>query len=157
MDRMRVLEGAFTNLRGGIGCNIESDLVQENSVRNQKDLIRSLGANKTDKAILRSTKAADIVVDICDKIDSSVALKKTSSRHHTPRATKDEELIAKSLRELRPFNNISGRTCQGLPNVLSSPLKKIDRKDLMYRMNQVIKRLYFGQTRNADNAVDYDD
>ncbi|XP_060578320.1 uncharacterized protein LOC132735396 [Ruditapes philippinarum] len=157
MDRIRVLEGAFTNLRGGIGCNIESDLVQENSVRNQKDLIRSLGANKTDKAIMRCTKAADIVVDICDKIDSSVALKKTSSRHHTPRAAKDEELIAKSLRELRPFSNISGRTCQGLPNILSSPLKKIDQKDLKHRMNQVIERLFYGQTGNVDNALEGDD
>jgi len=47
MDRMRELEGALANLRGGMGSNIESDLVQKNYVRNQKDLTRSLGANTT--------------------------------------------------------------------------------------------------------------
>ena len=55
LDRVRVLEGAFANLQGGIAKNIESDLVQEISVRNQRDFIRALGANKTDKAILKAT------------------------------------------------------------------------------------------------------
>ncbi|KAL4236166.1 hypothetical protein ACF0H5_004552 [Mactra antiquata] len=103
MQKMRVLEGVFVNLRGGLGQNIECDLVQENSVRNQKDLIRALGANKTNEAISRCTKAADTVSDICSKIDKSKGVKKPSSRHHTPKSVKDELVIHLSLRALRPF------------------------------------------------------
>ena len=45
--RLRVLEGAFVNTKGGQGKNKEADLVQEHCVRNKKDLIRSLGKKKT--------------------------------------------------------------------------------------------------------------
>ena len=41
--KLRALEGAFINTKGGIGKNKEADLVQEHSIRNKKDLIRSLG------------------------------------------------------------------------------------------------------------------
>ena len=41
--KVRVLEGAFINTKGGKGNNKEADLVQENSIRNKKDLIRNLG------------------------------------------------------------------------------------------------------------------
>ena len=158
LQRVRVLEGAFTNLRGGRGNNIESDLVQENSVRNQKDLIRALGANKTDKAIMRSTKAAGSVDDICGKVDLATALHKASSRHHTPRSEKDEKVIHKSLRDLRPFSKTPGRVCEGLPKILSSPLKKIKMEDFKYRIMQVVQRLYYGQTfNNGDNSSDEDD
>ncbi len=40
--RLRSLEGAFLNTKGGKGKNKEADLVQEHSIRNKKDLIRSL-------------------------------------------------------------------------------------------------------------------
>lgn len=41
--KMRVLEGAFVNTKGGNGKNKEADLVQEHAIRNQKDIIRGLG------------------------------------------------------------------------------------------------------------------
>jgi hypothetical protein len=126
MQRMRVLEGAFVNLRGGLGQNIECDLVKENSVRNQKDLIRALGANKTNKAIYRSTKAADTVADICSKVDESVSVKKQSTRHQIPKSVKDEVVIHQSLRALRPFFKETDRNCQGMLKVAASPLMKID-------------------------------
>ena len=43
MSRLRVLEGAFVNLKGRPGHNKEADLVQENSIKNKKELIRALG------------------------------------------------------------------------------------------------------------------
>lgn len=146
MQRIQVLEGAFTNIRGGVGNNIESDLAQEISVCNQKDLIRSLGANKSEKAILRSTRAADTVSLICEHVDSSVNLKKTGSKHNIPKAEKDEQVVSASLRDLKPFKKIEGRSCGGLQSILSSSLLKIDNEDFKYRINQVVSRLYYGQT-----------
>ncbi|XP_052098862.1 uncharacterized protein LOC127733557 [Mytilus californianus] len=40
--KMRQLEGAFINTKGGNGKKMEADLVQEHAIRNQKDLIRGL-------------------------------------------------------------------------------------------------------------------
>lgn len=61
LQRMRVLEGSFVNIYGGKGQNVESDLVQEHSVCNQKSLIKTLGANKTERAISRVTSANILV------------------------------------------------------------------------------------------------
>lgn len=71
--------------------------MQDNSVRNREDLIKALGANKTNKAIYRSTKAADTVADICSKVDKNVSVKKPSTRHQIPTSVKDEVVINQSL------------------------------------------------------------
>lgn len=155
--RMRVLEGAFLSLRGGLGQNIECDLVQENSVRNQKDLIKALGPNKTDKAISRCTKGADTVADICSKVDVSVTAKRQSTRHQIPKCLKDEAVICKSLRELKPFSKTSGRKCQGMLKVASSPLFKIDTKDFKYRIHQMVSRLFYGQNTTTEGVSDDDE
>ncbi|KAH3871762.1 uncharacterized protein LOC127868570 [Dreissena polymorpha] len=157
MQRIRTLEGAFVNLRGGAAGNIESDLVQENSVRNQKDLIRALGANKSEKAIQRSCRAADTVSDIFEKIEISTSVRKVSSRHQTPARIKDNEVIANSLRDLRPFSKTIGRVCQGMPNVLCSPVRKINSVDLKFRIKQVVDRLYYGHTINFDHESSEED
>ncbi|XP_071110673.1 uncharacterized protein [Haliotis cracherodii] len=49
--QLRLLEGSYVNPHGNEGNNVETDLVMEHSVRNKKDLICQLGANKTEKAI----------------------------------------------------------------------------------------------------------
>ena len=67
MDRIRVLEGSYVNLRGGKGSNVEADLVQEHHIRYQKDLIKGLGANKTELAIKRATGTYLFFFRILDK------------------------------------------------------------------------------------------
>ena len=49
---------ATFNWKGGRGKNVEIDLFQENRNCEMKKLIKSMGANKTDKAIERASKAS---------------------------------------------------------------------------------------------------
>lgn len=58
LQRTRVLKGSFVNIHGGKGRNVESDLVQEHSVCNQKSLIKTLGANKSEKSHIESNKCS---------------------------------------------------------------------------------------------------
>ena len=46
------------NWRGGPGKNVEIDFLQENRNRDIKKEIQVMGANKTDKAIERSSRAS---------------------------------------------------------------------------------------------------
>ena len=48
---------ATGNWRGGSGNNLEIDLLQENRNRDLKKLIKNMGANKSNKAIDRASKA----------------------------------------------------------------------------------------------------
>ncbi|KAK6175941.1 hypothetical protein SNE40_014314 [Patella caerulea] len=145
LQKLRVLEGSFVNVRGGVAQNVESDLVQEHSVCNQKSLIKSLGANKTEKAISRITRAADMISSICDKFDKTVNLKPKGSRHSKCISETDTQIISKSLRKLRPFKFTNGRKCNGFNNIKSLPLSKSKVPMMKDRMNLIIRRLTNGQ------------
>lgn len=149
LQRIRILEGSFTNCHGGIGKNVESDLVQEHSVCNQKKLIKSLGANKSEQAISRVTKSADAIHQICSNFDASIELQPKSGRHSKPFSEVDETRLHKILRKLRPFHYTSGRTCDGF-NVDPVPLKSQDISKLEIRLNQIITRLTRGRTISTE-------
>jgi hypothetical protein len=54
----RVIHGQFVNHKGGAGNNYANDLKMEHIVRNNKDILKGLCANKTLKAVQRSSSAA---------------------------------------------------------------------------------------------------
>lgn len=141
LQSMRVKEGSFVNIYGGKGRNVESDLVQEHSVCNQKSLIKTLGANKTERAISRVTSAADTFTSICLKFDESVQLKPKGARHSKKVNEQEHSIISKQLRKLRPFQHSPGRKLKGFGNVKAMPLAVPDMPGFHTRLNQIISRL----------------
>ena len=102
-QQLRTLEGSFVNTFGGKGNNVEADLRQEHSVRNCKELIRHLGANKTEAAITRITSASDTVAKLVDCIDVNMG-KPPSHSHHKKRTSSEEvDKVSKILTEVKPF------------------------------------------------------
>lgn len=157
LQRMRVLEGSVVNLRGGSRNNMESDLMQENSVRMMKDLIRQLGPNKTKAAIERTTGAAETISSIASGIDSFLSSRKVSTRHQKGSTYEDEKTLAKLLRKTRPFNSTAGRKCMGFNDIARSPFSTINTEDLKYRILQVVKRLHYGQAVGIDDEEEEED
>ena len=49
----RVMWGRGTNKKGKIGVSMPNDLEMEHTIKGTKNLITSMGANKTEKAVLR--------------------------------------------------------------------------------------------------------
>lgn len=110
--RLRILESTFINSsKGGKGNNVEADLVQEHSVRNRKDLIRNLGANKSEKAMKRVTNAAAGVATITHQVDKILQIQTTSARHTKYISEGDCTKIKQALRNVRPFCKTPGREC----------------------------------------------
>jgi hypothetical protein len=157
LQRLRVLEGSFVNVRGGNGQNVESDLVQEHSVCNQKALIKLLGANKSETSISRVTGAADTVAEICDRFDSSVGLKAKSVKHSKYTSEADISLIHKELRKFRPFRFTPGRKCPGFHNIHSLPVKNEEMCDMKARVDLIIARLTRGLIVPVDEEPDESD
>lgn len=152
LQRIRVLEGSYVNIKGGRGKNVESDLTQEHSVCNQKALIKSLGANKSENAIKRVTGAADAIAEICSKFDESCDIKQKSGHHSKPLNETDKQLVSKTLRNLRPFRITPGRKCPGFKGIDSMPVNVVKHVELKARLNQIITRL----TRGLHVVVDCD-
>ena len=138
---LRVLEGAFVNARGGQGENTEADLVMEHSICNRKELIRGLGANKTDQAVLRVTQSADAIEQLVQTFDQVLQIPKTSSRHSKANTDIDREKIHLALKELQPFREIPGRTYKCFNNIQSSPFATINNTEMKAFINNIIKRL----------------
>ncbi|XP_056009759.1 uncharacterized protein LOC125652729 [Ostrea edulis] len=157
LQRIRVLEGSFTNCRGEIGKNVESDLVQEHSVCHQKQLIKSLGANKTEQSISRVTRSADAINEICTNFDNSILLKPKSGRHAKVVTEADQTRMYKELRKLRPFHHTPGRACDGFNKIGHVPLKCNDFPKLNLRIDQVVKRLTRGFTIELEDEDDVED
>ena len=94
---------ATVNWKGGSSKNIEIDLFQENRNSEMKKLIRAMGANKTEKAITRASRALGGVSKIVEVYEQQVNIHARSTTHSHKSATDDERVISADLRDLRPF------------------------------------------------------
>ena len=79
--QLHLLEASFTNVKGGLGNNAETDLVMGHSIRNIKDLICSLGAKKTEKAIICATLAAYSIANISHQFNNAIGVQRKTGRH----------------------------------------------------------------------------
>lgn len=142
--RRRVLEGSFVNVRGGVGNNVEADLAQEHSVRNRKDMIRQLGSNKTNKAMLRLTNAADAVATLVTNLDRALGIRPAGGRHTKRDSQADALKIQDILTQCKPFSYTQGRQCTGFAGVKASPLFKINPDAMDQHMTTTVTRLFIG-------------
>ncbi|CAB3996161.1 Hypothetical predicted protein, partial [Paramuricea clavata] len=99
---------ATVNWKGGVGRNIEIDLFQENRNCEMKKLIRSMGANKTEKAIERASKASGGVSKIVEAFEEGVNICPKSGSHTHKQSTDEEKIISVDLRSLTPFREEEG-------------------------------------------------
>lgn len=66
---MKVRAASFINKSGRIGKNKPADMEKENQVKLLKELIRGLGSNKTENAIVGISKAAPVIESVVHHFD----------------------------------------------------------------------------------------
>ena len=118
------------NWKGGSAKNLEIDILQENRNKDIKKLIKGMGANKTDKAIERASRAAAGVRKIVENFDTQVSLSPASSTHSHKSSARDEAKILTDLRQVKPFSNQPGRSHDSFPNIRPDPLETMDAEEL---------------------------
>ena len=114
------------NWKGGAGHNIEIDLFQENMNSDMKKLIRSMGANKTEKAITHASKASAGVTNIVESFEKQVSIHRRSSTHTHKSSSDDECLILSDLRAIRPFEQVEGRMFESFVSISCDPTCLLD-------------------------------
>lgn len=117
---------ATVNWNGGAGKNIEIDLFQENMNSEMKKLVRSMGANKTQKAISRASKASGGVSKIVESFDKQANIHRRSSTHSHKSSVDDEQLILADLRDLKPFEMDEERSFESFVGISSNPTHLFD-------------------------------
>ncbi|KAK6179749.1 hypothetical protein SNE40_012038 [Patella caerulea] len=128
-------------LREELEINVETDLAQEHSIRSRKELIKSLGANKSEGAIVRVTSAADIVAATTGNSARSIGVS-SASGHTSTISDEDRDTIKEILREQRPFQYTSGRKFKKSKlNLPWSPFTSIDHAKILLAIERNAKRL----------------
>ena len=118
----------IVNWKGGDAKNIEIDLLQENRNKDLKSLIKSMGANKTTKAITRASRAVGGVRQIVENFDE-VALTRESSAHTHRSDESDVVIILSDVRKLKPFAYSQGRKYKSFPKIEADNLKSLNADD----------------------------
>lgn len=150
---MRIMDGTFINTKGGLGKNVETDLVKEHSIRSRKELINSLGANKSEQAILRVTSAADTVAVLTGNFSRTIGVEPNLGSHTKSISDEDRDTIREILREQRPFHYESGRKFKSKFSVPWSPFSNVDHDGLAKALERNSERLL----RGLNVACDEDD
>ena len=117
---------ATVNWKGGAGHNIEIDLFQENRNSEMKKLVRSMGANKTEKAIERASKASGGVTKILEAFEEQMNIHPRSTTHTHKSSTDDEVVVARDLRSLRPFKQEEQRRFETFDAISHDPTHLLD-------------------------------
>ena len=149
---------ALANWKGGKNKNIEIDLLQENRNSDLKGMIRQMGANKTDKAIQRVSKAAGGVRKIIDVFEAQSSIKPKSSAHSHRSATEDEKKMLADLQKLKPFAISPGRYHQTFEGISSDPLENFDEKKFCEWLERRQRNIamHFPSDDKADDLFDED-
>lgn len=100
---LRVRAASFVNVHGGEGKNKAADMHKENEVKLLKDLIRGLGANKTENSIVAISKAAPVIQQIVQNYDSMLSIKKINTKHKKRSFEEDIQAMIRVLKKTSPW------------------------------------------------------
>lgn len=114
------------NWKGGEGKKVKADLMQENRYNDHKAMIKAMGANKTEKAVYRVSKAAGGQGSIVENFDKQTGVDPQSSSHTRRSTERDEEIIQQGLRRLQPFYTVPSIMHHSFPAVFTYAFEKVD-------------------------------
>ena len=77
----QLLYSRFVNVHGRVGCNIPCDLHMEHFNRIVKETMQHIGANKTERAIVRSSKCSQLPTTLLSNFDMRTGLKDIPGSH----------------------------------------------------------------------------
>lgn len=117
------------NWKGGAGKNIEIDLLQENRNKDVKKSIKAMGANKTDRAIERSSKSCGGERHTVENFDCQVNRANHSTSHSHRSSAADEEKMLTDLHELKPFSTTTNRKYDSFSDIMADPLATLNLAD----------------------------
>lgn len=154
---MRVRTGSFINRTGKIGHNKPADIEKENQVKLLKELIRGLGSNKTEAAMIRISKAAPVIETVAHKFDEVAGVSVIHTTHKSKSAEVDLKAIEQKLREIVPFHVKHGRMLS-FAKCSRNPVSEMNVEKFKSMVCKTALRLRRGQVvdndENTDSEVD---
>ena len=112
--------------KGGEGNNVANDLEEEHFVQFDKKLLKRMVAQKTLKAVERSTSASTGLRKIIENFDEKTGMHPPSTAHTYQNAEKDQKEMIATVCGLKPFQEVPGRCHSSFPHMPRSPFDLVD-------------------------------
>ena len=106
---MQLVWSRCINTHGIPGKNIPSDLFMKHLNRVCKEVVLTLGSNKTLEAIKRVGKCVGAINDLLEHYDTELSLDGRSGRHSIASAEKDKSLMISALLDAQVFSLTNDR------------------------------------------------
>ena len=149
------------NWSGGERKNVEIDLFQENRNKDMKSMVKAMGANKTDNAIGRASKASGGVKEIVEAFEKQTRMHRKSSLHSHKSSAGDEKIIMEDLRSLRPFKQVDGREFESFKDISHNPASPLDENEFVSWINRhknnILKHFPASKDPNSDEDSSSDE
>lgn len=153
---MKVRAGSFINKSGHIGKNKPADIEKENQVKLLKELIRGLGSNKTENAIVGISKAAPVIESIVHHFDEEVGISEIKTTHKSRSLENDLKALLEKTRELCPFSD-KGRTLYSYKGINVNPVHAMNKEkfqQVVLRTAERLRRGNISEDRDEDDNGD---
>ncbi|OWF38057.1 hypothetical protein KP79_PYT12811 [Mizuhopecten yessoensis] len=139
---MKVRYESYVNMTGHRGDNKATDLQKENEVLVLKELIRGLGSNKTEKAIVTITKAAPVIQDVVNNFDRMTNIHDKHTHHRKRSLEGDVRCGLKELVRLKIWTPTQGRKLEIFHQFKKSPfdVDRVTYKEIVMRKVARLKR-----------------
>ena len=118
----QLIYSRFVNVQGREGHNIPCDLHMEHLNRIVKESMRHLGANKTEHAILRASKASHILSTLLSNFDQVSSIREVSGHHAQASEKSDVARMITVLCDSSVFSLQEGRMHASFKNFKSNGL-----------------------------------
>lgn len=105
----QLLWSRFVNTHGIPGRNVAGDLHMEHLNRVAKNAVKSLGANKTEKAIGRVGRAIGTIAPLLQAFDAENKVKTVSGAHNRANVNKDIGIVVAELVKYEVFSTVAKR------------------------------------------------
>ena len=118
----------FINVHGLPHCNISCDLQMEHMNRTVKSAIEGLGANKSEKAIVRVGRSVGTLTKMLDNYDSEAGVASVSGKHSITTMEKDVREIVTLLSSTNIFS--TSHSYKSFSKIKSNLIRKLDEKNV---------------------------
>lgn len=151
---LRVRAASFVNPFGGAGRNQAADLHKEYEVKSLKDLIKGLGANKTEKSIIAVTKAAPTIDTIVKNFDCMVNENTVKTTHKTSSRDGDIQCLLQKLQTWKPWIKKEIRRLKVFSNIKKTPFsfdKQKFSQHIMYTADRLARDLPYEEESSSSD------
>ena len=141
--------GSFCNPTGMPGDNKPADMQQENNILVLKDVIKGLGANKSEKAMVRASLAAPVADGMVQQYMRILGMHQKSGRRTKKSDDTDVLAVLELINASEPLEHTPGRRMVHYRGIKPSAFGSINKGGFLEYLTRTTGRLKRGQ------AVDF--